>query len=65
MSELDDKRVAEALGPLPLTPRTARRIGDRLRTEVDARRTMALEGALYGGFALAAVVWAIAVVMPV
>lgn len=57
--------IAAGLGPLPLAPEAERRIRARVAVEVERRRGELLEGALYGGFALAAVVWAIAGVLPV
>jgi hypothetical protein len=63
MNEFDDKHIAEALPPVPLDPPAARRIRVRLGVEVEARRAQLLEGALYGGFALAAVAWALFVVV--
>ena len=52
------------LPPLPLEPDAARRIQARVRREVDARRQELLEGALYGGFALAAVAWTLLILLP-
>ena len=52
------------LGPIPLSQAAHRRIRLRLSVEVERRRQELVEGAFYGGFALAAVVWAVIAVIP-
>ena len=64
MTDPHDPGLADALGPIALAPAADRRIRARIGVEVERRRAMALEGALHGGFALAAVVWAFLVVLP-
>ena len=58
-----DGLLAGALTPVPLTDDGARRIRVRLGTEVEARRAALLDGALHGGFAVAAVAWTLFIVI--
>lgn len=58
-----NERELGALGPVPLPPEAERRIRARLAQEVERRRAELLEGALYGGFAVAAVAWALLMVV--
>jgi len=58
-----DDLVLPELADLPLPPDAQRRMRVRLGREVDARRLELLEGALHGGFALAAVAWTLLVLV--
>lgn len=58
-----DDLVTRHLGELPLEPAASRRLRVRLGAEVEARRLELLEGALHGGFAVAAVVWTVLVLV--
>lgn len=50
------------IGPIPLPPAAERRIRAVVRAEARRTRRLAAEAALHGGFALGAVVWALAAV---
>lgn len=58
-----DDLVRRELADLPLAPDAQRRMRVRLGREVEARRLELLEGALHGGFALAAVAWTLLVLV--
>ncbi len=62
LDPLDD-HVARHLGELPLDPQAARRVRGRLGAEVEARRLEVIEGALHGGFAIAALAWTLLVLV--
>ncbi|MDP2309890.1 MAG: hypothetical protein Q8P18_27980 [Pseudomonadota bacterium] len=51
------------LDPVPLAPEAERRIRSVIRHEARSARLALAEAALHGGFALAAVVWAVAAVL--
>ena len=55
--------MARHLGELPLDPQAARRVRGRLGAEVEARRLEVIEGALHGGFAIAALAWTLLVLV--
>ncbi|MES2640640.1 MAG: hypothetical protein V4850_14190 [Myxococcota bacterium] len=59
----DDRWITEALRPVPLEADTAARIRARLGVEVAKRRARVLDSALHAGFAVAAVAWAVLVVV--
>lgn len=58
-----DDVVRTDLADLPLSADAQRRMRVRLGREVEARRLELLEGALHGGFALAAVAWTLLVLV--
>ncbi len=58
-----DDLVRRDLTEIPLSADAQRRLRVRLGREVEARRLELLEGALHGGFALAAVAWTILVLV--
>ena len=62
MNELDE-RLAQALGPIPLRSEAERRIGARLRADVEARRAATFSALIHGVFALGALVWGFAAVV--
>jgi hypothetical protein len=59
----DERWITEALRPVPLEADAAGRIRARLGVEVATRRARVLDGALHAGFAVAAVAWAVLVVV--
>ena len=64
MTDDPDVQMAALLAPIPLSEAAGRRIAGRIRREVEARRRELLESALHGGFALAAVAWALLICSP-
>ncbi len=58
-----DAAIRGAFSPIPLSDAASRRIRPRIAVEVDRRRIALLDGALHGGFALAAVAWTLLMVV--
>lgn len=59
---LSDPSLRAALPPLPLRPEAEPRIRAVVRAEARRARVALAEAALHGGFALGAVIWALAAV---
>lgn len=56
---MNDDEIAGLLAPIPLEVNAERRIRTRVLDDVAARRLAMLDAGLHGGFAMAAVAWAI------
>lgn len=63
-TSFNEPQLQALLGPIPLQAAAMPRIRERLGREVERRRQELLEGAVYGGFAFAAVAWAFISVLP-